>query len=52
MPDTGSVDYFAGTETLAYPGVFTGVPNNGDVTIPLNNSNADAEYKWELCSKN
>ena len=33
MPNEGSVNYNAGTETLAYPGVFTGTPNNGTVNL-------------------
>ena len=28
-------DYDAGTATLVYPGVFTGVPNNGTITVPI-----------------
>ncbi|QBN20017.1 T9SS sorting signal type C domain-containing protein [Flavobacterium nackdongense] len=33
MPNEGSTNYNAGTETLVYPGVFTGTANNGSVTI-------------------
>jgi hypothetical protein len=34
MPNTDpTTDYDAGTSTLAYPGVFTGTPNNGTVTL-------------------
>lgn len=32
MPNNGSTAYEAGTETLTYPGEFTGVPNNGTIT--------------------
>jgi hypothetical protein len=33
MPNEGTTNYNAGTETLAYPGVFTGTPNNGTINI-------------------
>ena len=33
MPNEGTANYNAGTETLAYPGVFTGTPNNGTINI-------------------
>ena len=33
MPNEGSANYNARTETLAYPGVFTGTANNGTVTL-------------------
>jgi len=34
MPNTDpTTDYDAGTATLAYPGVFTGVLNNGDINL-------------------
>jgi len=34
MPNTDpTTDYDAGTATLAYPGAFTGTPNNGTVTL-------------------
>jgi PKD repeat protein len=36
MPNTNPLPgYDAGTATLVYPGVFTGVPNNGDITALL-----------------
>ena len=36
MPNTDLLtDYDAGTATLVYPGVFTGVPNNGTITVPI-----------------
>jgi trimeric autotransporter adhesin len=40
MPDTGSANYVAGTETLTYNGTFTGVPNNGNVQVVLSGFNA------------
>jgi hypothetical protein len=40
-PGTGS-SYYAGTASIIYKGVFTGVPNNGDVT--LNNLLANKFY--------
>jgi predicted outer membrane repeat protein len=33
MPNEGSVNYNAGSETLVFPGQFTGKPNNGTVTL-------------------
>ncbi len=33
MPNEGSANYNAGTETLVYPGQFTGKPNNGNVSV-------------------
>ncbi|QBN20091.1 T9SS sorting signal type C domain-containing protein [Flavobacterium nackdongense] len=33
MPNEGSANYNVGAETLAYPGVFTGTPNNGTINI-------------------
>lgn len=43
MPDTdATIGYDAGTAALIYPGVFTGVPNNGNVT--LNSLTADKYY--------
>lgn len=34
MPNTDPTSgYDAGTTTLSYPGIFTGVPNNGDVSL-------------------
>jgi trimeric autotransporter adhesin len=33
MPNEGTTNYNLGTETLAFPGVFTGTPNNGTVNI-------------------
>jgi hypothetical protein len=36
MPNTDpTTNYDAGTATLAYPGIFTGVPNNGGVTLTV-----------------
>ena len=36
MPNTDLTSgYDAGTATLAFPGQFIGVPNNGDITVPL-----------------
>ncbi|MDD5150624.1 MAG: T9SS sorting signal type C domain-containing protein [Flavobacterium sp.] len=36
MPNTDpTAGYDAGTATLSYPGLFTGVPNNGDVTLTV-----------------
>jgi hypothetical protein len=36
MPNTDLLaDYDAGTAPLVYPGVFTGVPNNGAITVPI-----------------
>ena len=36
MPNTDpTVDYDAGAATLIYPGVFTGIPNNGTVKLSL-----------------
>ena len=32
MPNNGTANYEAGTETLTYSGEFTGVPNNGTIT--------------------
>ena len=34
MPNGGSLNYNAGTESLVLEGKFTGVPNNGDITVP------------------
>jgi trimeric autotransporter adhesin len=33
MPNEGTTNYNAGTETLVYPGQFTGTPNNGTITL-------------------
>jgi hypothetical protein len=33
MPNEGSANYNAGTETLSYNGVFIGTPNNGTVSV-------------------
>lgn len=47
MPNTNPLTgYDAGTATLAYPGVFTGLPNNGD--IPVNLSYIDAPRSYNL----
>lgn len=35
MPNTGSSGYNANTETLIFGGVFTGIPNNGNIPISL-----------------
>ena len=43
MPNTDTKPgYDAGSATLNYPGIFTGVPNNG--TVPLNGLTAGAYY--------
>jgi hypothetical protein len=45
MPNTDPLaEYDAGTATLAYPGVFTGLPNNGDVPVTLNYIDAQRSY--------
>ncbi len=34
MPNTDpTTDYDTGTATLAFPGIFTGIPNNGDINV-------------------
>lgn len=35
MPNTGSVAYNDGTESLIYNGTFTGTANNGTITLPV-----------------
>jgi hypothetical protein len=37
-----SSDYYLGTSTLTYNGVFTGVPNNGDVTLNVTSGTYNA----------
>ena len=45
MPNTDPTSgYDAGTATLAYPGVFTGLPNNGDVSVTLSYIDAQRSY--------
>ena len=42
MPNVGTTNYNAGTETLEYNGVFTGVPNNGDITLAVTSGSYNA----------
>jgi hypothetical protein len=45
MPNTDPTSgYDAGTATLAYPGVFTGLPNNGDIPVTLSYIDAPRSY--------
>ncbi|TRX29414.1 choice-of-anchor D domain-containing protein [Flavobacterium franklandianum] len=45
MPNTEALTgYDAGTASLAYSGVFTGVPNNGDVPVTLSYIDAPRSY--------
>jgi hypothetical protein len=45
MPNTDPLSgYDAGTATLSYPGVFTGVPNNGDVPFTMVDGGAGLRY--------
>jgi len=44
MPNNGSTNYEAGTETLTYAGEFTGVPNNGDITKAVTYNGATFGY--------
>ena len=47
MPNTDLTSgYDAGSTSIAYPGVFTGVPNNGDVPVTLNY--VDATHRYNL----
>jgi len=41
---------FSTTAAVQYEGTFEGVPNNGDITIPVygNTSTLPADYKWNL----
>lgn len=43
MPNTDPTSgYDAGTTSIAYPGVFTGLPNNGDVTLAVSSGTYNA----------
>ena len=45
MPNTDPTSgYDAGSATLAYPGVFTGLPNNGDIPVSLSFIDAPRSY--------
>jgi len=44
MPNTGTANYGAGTETLTFQGIFTGVPNNGDYTKAVTYLDASHGY--------
>jgi len=45
MPNTDPTSgYDDGTATLAYPGVFTGIPNNGDVPVILSYTDVQRSY--------
>jgi hypothetical protein len=47
MPNTDStINYDAGTATLSFPGIFTGIPTNGDVAATLNYT--DSTHKYNL----
>jgi len=42
MPNTSSVaGYNEGTTKMSYPGIFTGTPNNGNITTPLSKQGDD-----------
>ena len=48
MPNTNPhPGYDTGSETLVYPGVFTGVPNNGAITVNLSGGGADG-FRYNL----